>query len=484
MQAQQESPAIQIHITDSGFVYISQGDLLGLGIEKRTTGNISLGEPQKLATNMMHATNISDSIYKIGMATASPPDSGEQILFIPITGDTGSVTFLLSINGIKYTEVLQYPVISEYIFGQDTLFLPENEQTKLTMPDITAASFRYTWFRDDSLLTSVREHELTLSHDSTTEKHIYNCLINSVLFSNFRLSSGKVTILYKDPPSNPEPVFIPGDINMDKLCSVYDAELILKYNLGYDFPEDEIKLPINDTLFSYVDINNDNTLDVLDAAFIYQYVSGNIDSLDQAAKSSLDNPHIKASIHNDTIVFTTEDNLTALSLKVTLPQGTEITKILTSKESLFYSVHTDGKFSLDIAWTDDKNEGIPFVQLLFTGKAEKFTFDVLANGYPQTIDSHNDNTYCPELSSPDKWKVYPNPAFDQVFFDVSLEKVTDLAISLTDIPGKEYIVFKGKGLAQGKHQISYNVLKNLQPGIYIYRVISDNREKIGKIYMK
>jgi len=92
---------VDIAVTDTGIVFYSSGDLIGLNISTENESNI-LGTPEFIAENFLSAMNINDSTYKLGICSSSSPEEGTALLKIPYT-KTGTVSFDLVVNAVKST---------------------------------------------------------------------------------------------------------------------------------------------------------------------------------------------------------------------------------------------------------------------------------------------------------------------------------------------------------------------------------------------
>ena len=78
--------------------------------------------------------------------------------------------------------------------------------------------------------------------------------------------------------------------------------------------------------------------------------------------------------------------------------------------------------------------------------------------------------------------VYPNPAFDQVNIDYSIETSSNVIIQLYDITGKLISEQNLGNMKNGKHTIQFSKSNlNVGSGVYFYTVQINNNSTSGKI---
>jgi hypothetical protein len=81
-------------------------------------------------------------------------------------------------------------------------------------------------------------------------------------------------------------------------------------------------------------------------------------------------------------------------------------------------------------------------------------------------------------------KLYPNPFQSDLVISYTLETPSFVEVKITDINGtKNSIVEKGKEQKAGKHSYFFNG-NNLEKGIYIVTVITNNQKKTRIIVKK
>lgn len=80
-----EDADVKVAFENGYLVFRSVGNLLGLNVEVNQN-NQYLGKPQITNSNMILATNISDSKYAIGLATTTAPENDDIFMKIPVTG--------------------------------------------------------------------------------------------------------------------------------------------------------------------------------------------------------------------------------------------------------------------------------------------------------------------------------------------------------------------------------------------------------------
>ncbi len=83
----------------------------------------------------------------------------------------------------------------------------------------------------------------------------------------------------------------------------------------------------------------------------------------------------------------------------------------------------------------------------------------------------------------DVFQVYPNPAVDYVSFGYSLNNSSIIDLTIYDIPGK--IVFQRDFGTQPSGTSNLSIeLNNLHPGIYTYKIKTDQQTETGKLIVK
>lgn len=91
-------PDVTITKEGNNLVFKSYGDLIGLNVALKDKYS-ALGTPLVLDNNFMRATNINESTYKIGLATATSPADGSTFMTIPIIDPTASeITIMMYVN--------------------------------------------------------------------------------------------------------------------------------------------------------------------------------------------------------------------------------------------------------------------------------------------------------------------------------------------------------------------------------------------------
>jgi hypothetical protein len=76
-------------------------------------------------------------------------------------------------------------------------------------------------------------------------------------------------------------------------------------------------------------------------------------------------------------------------------------------------------------------------------------------------------------------KIYPNPASDNLNFDLSLEKSSIATVKVMDIAGRVVLTQELGKVAAGEHKFSTNV-SNLNAGTYIIEVSSEGKRSVSK----
>lgn len=120
----------------------------------------------------------------------------------------------------------------------------------------------------------------------------------------------------------------------------------------------------------------------------------------------------------------------------------------------------------DIYYTTDPTAA--FYDLIFT--THRFTNNPLSMSIPKVLSDDPSGMFA--IGSHDnQWKVYPNPVKDKLYLkaDVSFESLTSL--SLYDITGQ---LVKQQVFPAG-NKLLVMELKGLKPGLYVLKVISENR---------
>ena len=81
-------------------------------------------------------------------------------------------------------------------------------------------------------------------------------------------------------------------------------------------------------------------------------------------------------------------------------------------------------------------------------------------------------------------KAYPNPASSSITFETNYAREEEISIQLLySLTGKKFDVYKGK-VNSGKQLFRWNRPKNLQSGVYLYKITSKQGTKSGKVIFK
>lgn len=80
-------------------------------------------------------------------------------------------------------------------------------------------------------------------------------------------------------------------------------------------------------------------------------------------------------------------------------------------------------------------------------------------------------------------KVYPNPAKELVYFDITLQTTTDVDIVITDLAGRNVKTHHQRGLTKGQHQMKIS-LEELPAGNYLYTLQADSKVTYGKLLIE
>lgn len=73
-------------------------------------------------------------------------------------------------------------------------------------------------------------------------------------------------------------------------------------------------------------------------------------------------------------------------------------------------------------------------------------------------------------------KVYPNPAFENLYLDIDFDKVSDFKAELFDIEGKLIQKYVLENNSAGKHSIKMNI-ESLQKGIYLLKINNESKSR-------
>lgn len=120
--------------------------------------------------------------------------------------------------------------------------------------------------------------------------------------------------------------------------------------------------------------------------------------------------------------------------------------------------------SISYTNTDNKNKEIDFRATTTAAMKEK-------------KESSNAN----DQQEMDDVIAYPNPAIDQVSFNLNLEKPTDLNLNVFSINGQLVGSENYEGLSKGMNCLQFKLPKNILTGLYIYHLKGDGFERSGKL---
>lgn len=77
---------------------------------------------------------------------------------------------------------------------------------------------------------------------------------------------------------------------------------------------------------------------------------------------------------------------------------------------------------------------------------------------------------------------YPNPFNESTEIELSVPKESNVKLTVVDLLGNEIRTLINENLSPGTYNTSFDG-KNLQTGVYFYKLVSDNCEKIRKMIL-
>lgn len=106
-------------------------------------------------------------------------------------------------------------------------------------------------------------------------------------------------------------------------------------------------------------------------------------------------------------------------------------------------------------------------------------------GFSSTWNCNLVSTAIDEALTENGLYVYPNPFSESTTIIYELKESTDLKINLSDVLGKELLLYSNAAQSPGKHELKFNAAEmGLSSGVYMLRLSADGNEKTLKIVIR
>lgn len=173
-------PDVTITKEGNNLVFKSYEDLIGLNVS--LIDNYSaLGTPVVLDNNFMKATNINESTYKIGLATATPPADGSTIMTIPIIDPTASeITIKMYVNTTE--KIIRANIATGLISEMDDMIQvypnPIKDILTIDLGSMTNCSLRITNILGQTVYSSqVHSQKMDINMSKIASSGLYYLLV-------------------------------------------------------------------------------------------------------------------------------------------------------------------------------------------------------------------------------------------------------------------------------------------------------------------
>jgi hypothetical protein len=243
-------------------------------------------------------------------------------------------------------------------------------------------------------------------------------------------------------------------------------------------PEDPV--PWEDWRMERADVDLDEYLCALDAAYILQYVVGVINELPvTGGVRGLENT-ISLSHDPEYIYLNTESSLISLEFRVLNSQNVEMGESeVTGTDCLYYE--NAGHLALvSAAGVTGKILRIPYK--LINDQPGSIVLEVIGNGCKKEISYSISTTASAPLSY-----IYPNPFNPVTTLFFSLEKDVPVSLDIYNIKGQKVQTIDQGVLCSGNHQITWNGTDNAgcqcSSGIYFFLLQTATKTQLLKALM-
>ncbi len=270
-----------------------------------------------------------------------------------------------------------------------------------------------------------------------------------------------------------ENLLIQGDANCDGIVNILDLVSVVNYVVG---------LNPSPFCFENADINADGKVNVLDAVGIVNIILGGNKNQVTGMKSQ----PVLMQMKNEGLFIESDGTIAGLQFDIKGLQLVQTTPLLEGFE--YVSNIIDDQLRVIIFSYD--NRPIPAGKLnilKFNGNQNTLQWGevIAANLNAKKAEVIlNGDTKNPTEEPVDLISIYPNPSNGNFFADISIPWMSDVNISVTDLPGRKLAdIFDGQ-LLSGRRIIEVDESVFQEPGVYVLKMYATRLNNTDKVLIK